>query len=338
MRIMRLMRLMPVLLFVVRVALMLLVRVLLRRLARHWMVRPGRVGRVRVGVRVPEVLAVVVHPVEQSVAAHVRYDVVHAEVVPVHLQRALLRELLPLVGLVDLTLQIFRVRAFLLVGGDATRGVGVGMNVAQTAEPLRTRSLFVVLVERHVETSSSLSRVRRVTVPTETAVVDAAAASFLFQRGFPTALLKFLLLVVLRLALASEHLTRRDAGLVRGAPVVLGLGRVLGAVRGRHAAAGGTGTHAAGGTAGRAVVPAGRGARGEESLALLQVHRDCDAYAFRDFASTAPSCGAERGRCDARAKRRGYRQETPKSVGRDLRVLSALPLGAARSAAALRGS
>jgi hypothetical protein len=62
------------------------------------------------------------------------------------------------------------------------------------------------------------------------------------------------------------------------------------------------------------------------------------SYAFRDFASTAPSCGAERGRCDARAKRRGYRQETPKSVGRDLRVLSALPLGAARSAAALRGS
>ena len=281
------------------------------------MVRPGRVGRVRVGVRVPEVLASVVHPVQSSVAAHVRYDVVHAEVVPVHLQRTLLRELLTAVSLVDLTLQIRGVRAFLLVSGDATfcRGVGIGMYVAQTAEPLRTRSLFVVLVERHVETSFHA---------TDTAVVKAAAASFLFQRGFPTALLKFLLLVVLRLALASEHLTRRDAGLVREAPVVLGLGRVLGGVRGRHAAAGGTGTHAAGGTAGRAVVPAGRGARGEESLALLQVHRDCVAYAFRD-ARLNRSVLRRRTGAVRRARSVAGTWETPKSVGRDLRVLSALP-------------
>ena len=83
-------------------------------------------------------------------------------------------------------------------------------------------------------------------------------------------------------------------------------------------------THAAGGTAGRAVEPAGRPARGEESLALLQVHRAC---AFRDRGTssrTSSSRGTER-RGTARARSVAGAWVTPWSGGGDVRVSSALP-------------
>ena len=243
----------------------------------RWVVRPRRVGRVRVRVRVAHRVSAFVESVEAPVAAHVGDDVVHAQVVPVDVERPLLRELLARLGLVDLPLQIRRVRAFLLIRGDAPLRVARVVNVAQAVEPLRPRPLFVVLVEHHAGRIARLAaavRESRVTV----IVNHRAASAFLFQRGFPVSFLARLLLVVLRLTLASEHFPARFAALARGAPVVLALGRVLRGVRGRRAPAPGR-THAAGGTAGRAVEPAGRPARGEESLALLQVHRAC---AFRD--------------------------------------------------------
>ena len=288
----------------------------------RWVVRPRRVGRVRVRVRVAHRVSAFVESVEAPVAAHVGDDVVHAQVVPVDVERPLLRELLACLGLVDLPLQIRRVRAFLLIRGDAPLRVARVVNVAQAVEPLRPRPLFVVLVEHHAGRIARLAaavRESRVTV----IVNHRAASAFLFQRGFPVSFLARLLLVVLRLTLASEHFPARFAALARGAPVVLALGRVLRGVRGRRAPAPGR-THAAGGTAGRAVEPAGRPARGEESLALLQVHRAC---AFRDRGTssrTSSSRGTER-RGTARARSVAGAWVTPWSGGGDVRVSSALP-------------
>ena len=221
----------------------------------------------------------------------------HAEVVPVDVQRPLLRELLAPVGVFDLPLQIRRVRALLFIRRDAALDVRiVNVNVAQAVEPLRPRSLFVVLVQ-HRAGRTRVAAVRRARV----IVTHRASASLLFQRGFPLALLERLLLVVFRLALASEHFTRRHAALARGAPIVLGRGRALRGVRGGYVAPGRT--NAAGGGTGRAVEPTGRGARGEESLALLQVHRE-RAFRGRGTSGTSPSCGTERERYGARARSR----------------------------------
>ena len=213
----------------------------------RWVVRPRRVGRVRVRVRVAHRVSAFVEPVEAPVAAHVGDDVVHAQVVPVDFERPLLRELLARLGLVDLPLQIRRVRAFLLIRGDAPLRVARVVNVAQAVEPLRPRPLFVVLVEHHAGRIARLAaavRESRVTV----IVNHRAASAFLFQRGFPVSFLARLLLVVLRLTLASEHFPARSAALARGAPVVLALGRVLrgcGEARARPRR-----THAAGGPPG----------------------------------------------------------------------------------------
>ena len=254
----------------------------------------------------------------------------HAQVVPVDVERPLLRELFARLGLVDLPLQIRRVRAFLLIRGDAPSPPR--RESSRSVEPLRPRPLFVVLVEHHAGRIARLAaavRESRVTV----IVTHRAASAFLFQRGFPVSFLARLLLVVLRLTLASEHFLLRFAALARGAPVVLALGRVLRGVRGGARPPPGGPMPPGGPPGGPSNRPAGPPAAKNRSRSSRSIARVRFATE-RNFLSDLFVPRYRTARYGARGARRGCLGHSVERRWRCARILGA-PGGAARSAAAL---
>ena len=205
----------------------------------------------------------------------------------------------------------------------------------QAVEPLRPRPLFVVLVEHHAGRIARLAaavRESRVTV----IVTHRAASAFLFQRGFPVSFLARLLLVVLRLTLASEHFLL-DSRPSREGPQSFWLWGVCseGCGGGARPPPGGPMPPGGppGGPSNRPAGPPAAKNRSRSSRSIARVRFATE----RNFLSDLFVPRYRTARYGARAERRGCLGHSVERRWRCARILGA-PGGAARGAAALRGS